>query len=1064
MKKILFSILCLISCFIVSDVNAAQTCEPLSPSREAIASSGSEEIQVDIHIIGESVKQGYFYKQQIGGSWALCLDMGKRSRPSFLYTPTILTESDLVLNEQIQIVRAYEFMKKYSYLDLSYVIAQIAVWMTMEGNAILDKEHLTVPVTSAYCQLFAPTVKDKTTCFPGGESYDLVAYSDPDNDEVDSGELISDMLDDFLSVNASYYIDRLASYNLAIYSSNSYNSQRLVALNKCTEPSPYACPDGSKGNEVTDCVERGEELSACQEQLCPNNSCYVIIPDGYSAECDTNNRGQYSETISSGNCSVGSYVSENGEHEKHINEYCDLFCLESGTQEFPNSVVPAISTGTYVIWPTSSATISSVYGNRYPLKFTGTKECYVELAPNVYNETTNIDTKKAELEADINNSAGRDWTFASGASYENSRTNGGCEVAYSNENGYCKSSFNAKNAAENAYDRYVGSQEYQNAVNEKNRIDVHNREVDICESEKNEEIRVCEAKCTGTTSQIRYCKNKCASDSRNCEPTLSLGRTERDILDEEERLDREKNDAVARYNACVAEKDKCNVYTNNVNKLVEFANKIRECIMPTISCSGSSCELYNFYTNVDLSWSDEEYGTIISDSQLEKTIAYNSTNENFANYGSVGSNQLLTKIKNQTNAIYSYAKQNAVGDSSIIKITMNAEVTYSLPNTPGNLLNNYVVTFPNGNIRPQTELPDGSLPFTTIGYSNLPISLNASPTTTYNLELTNIRYGDSDNPYVPDDYVCHYNVTETPPPYYVCPPDTNYAGRDLFEIMTNEGISYTEAVARYCNITNYACPDGTDLTDCINENGGDYFACYDTYCVSDDHNEYCPSPYQHINLTPCIENGHDYNTCYDMFCTGNLEDPDGYHCINSNGVDGEMDITSCVITKMSQGLSEQDAINACDALVCPIGGLRIIYRTISLENPFPGKNITGNIPDFNDDVDGRYPGSNWNNLELVRNHILTVTRQGRTYDGSNIYQEAEPLYEFILTTSTINAIREYNDQQVGSGGYSDFELDCKNNSTACVSSFVHDSSLSGLVSGVCANAVSTNNFYTCSGD
>ena len=120
---------------------------------------------------------------------------------------------------------------------------------------------------------------------------------------------------------------------------------------------------------------------------------------------------------------------------------------------------------------------------------------------------------------------------------------------------------------------------------------------------------------------------------------------------------------------------------------------------------------------------------------------------------------------------------------------------------------------------------------------------------------------------------------------------------------------------------------------------------------------------------------------------------------------------------------------------------------------------------FNDDVVGRYPGTNWNDQKLVQNHILTVKRTSGTVDGSDIYN-TEPLYRFELNTTTINKIREYNKQRVENGGYADFTLECRiNNAKACVSeNFVHNQDLSGIVGGVCMNSTSKNDFYKCSGD
>lgn len=121
----------------------------------------------------------------------------------------------------------------------------------------------------------------------------------------------------------------------------------------------------------------------------------------------------------------------------------------------------------------------------------------------------------------------------------------------------------------------------------------------------------------------------------------------------------------------------------------------------------------------------------------------------------------------------------------------------------------------------------------------------------------------------------------------------------------------------------------------------------------------------------------------------------------------------------------------------------VIYRTIDLNNPFPGKN-----------GDGRTPGQNWNSLELIENKI-TKTK--------NAYNET-PIYKITLTPETIKQIREYNDNH----DYLDYEnLNCKDDRNACISSFLHETTTGTNttssvveVSGTCSN-ITHNNFYTC---
>ena len=99
------------------------------------------------------------------------------------------------------------------------------------------------------------------------------------------------------------------------------------------------------------------------------------------------------------------------------------------------------------------------------------------------------------------------------------------------------------------------------------------------------------------------------------------------------------------------------------------------------------------------------------------------------------------------------------------------------------------------------------------------------------------------------------------------------------------------------------------------------------------------------------------------------------------------------------------------------GTVNIIYRPISLENPFPG--MQG---------DGRKTGSNWCTLnddkencknnetnENVKNYILN----NRNTEGSSIYNK-EPMYEITLTPALIKKIREYNENT----NYDDYNLYC----------------------------------------
>lgn len=97
-------------------------------------------------------------------------------------------------------------------------------------------------------------------------------------------------------------------------------------------------------------------------------------------------------------------------------------------------------------------------------------------------------------------------------------------------------------------------------------------------------------------------------------------------------------------------------------------------------------------------------------------------------------------------------------------------------------------------------------------------------------------------------------------------------------------------------------------------------------------------------------------------------------------------------------------------------GLNLIYRPISLGEPFPGLN-----------GEGREPGSNWNDTSLIENFIT----KNRGVNGSAIYQKA-PMYQITLTPALIQQIRKYNESTT----YNDFNMDCTAEGKECKSYFI----------------------------
>lgn len=108
---------------------------------------------------------------------------------------------------------------------------------------------------------------------------------------------------------------------------------------------------------------------------------------------------------------------------------------------------------------------------------------------------------------------------------------------------------------------------------------------------------------------------------------------------------------------------------------------------------------------------------------------------------------------------------------------------------------------------------------------------------------------------------------------------------------------------------------------------------------------------------------------------------------------------------------------SCDADDC-VKGTKIIYRPISLTNPFPYTKNEGSYM-------YRGIGANWSK-ELAETYILN----NRNVNDYNVYN-LTPLYTITLTPSDIKEIRQYNKKH----SYNDFNLTCTDGYN-CLSKFL----------------------------
>lgn len=409
--------------------------------------------------------------------------------------------------------------------------------------------------------------------------------------------------------------------------------------------------------------------------------------------------------------------------------------------------------------------------------------------------------------------------------------------------------------------------------------------------------------------------------------------------------------------------------------------------------------------------------------------------------------------------------------------------------------------------------------YTNIGFGNLPISLKAKPNKKYSLTLVNLKIGANatfSKKANSSAYECKYKVTSTPTESCKCPVGTKRAGKSLDKLLANNTYkSCPDAQANECDKTppppddDPYCPVGTkyandeehskkyrkcladhtemyckdehcndpseekycftvggtpkNLTEYVLEHGVSYEEAEEKLCPTtpppppppSDQGYYCPegTKYPNRNITFCLNSGEgNYNQCVEKYC--NKKD-EGYQC-----PDGQ-DISLCVSVRIKNGASENAAINYCKDALCG-KDIRIIYRTIDLDNPFPSKKLNGNLGWTSNTgrKTGRYPGYNWNSEILVKNKILN----NRGTEGDKLYNK-KPLYTIKLSANNIQKIRSYNKNQLkNDDGYSDFTLNCLDNGTKCLSNnFLRNSGNTGgniLTGGTCKNT-GKNTFDTC---
>ncbi len=787
----------------------------------------------------------------------------------------------------------------------------------------------------------------------------------------------------------------------------------------------YVCTDNNgNAHYLSDCGNMDEE--ACKEHFCsepPAPVCRggVLKTIGTPAVCANDNQthvGHYWQELDGSECGN---ASEDGEPTRMIGDgsVAWLYCKEEAYQYYPGGIANPVPVGTHIVWPTSTATLNTIWGNLYSLSYEGIKTCKIKFSPNTKSDENMEETFQAHINNINQTVRGIDYVWE----LENIRTT----LA-------ARGKIDSKGLATEDACAFIGDRAYgDQQLKSQRELEEARAELDKCTTvtntvDQNSEGRNnCKVACANTphtpetyTDCINYCDG--AYPTNNVTTTTSTC-TNNEKSQREALVNKKQNE----LNAINAKINVCKNYINAYNGATEFLNNI----VYAGKTKWDPSDLYSFESDTSMSYNDPEYGTT---HQLKLSgQSFGCEGCDATEYVRQHSDVLKTyTISDLPSRIGLGAQfQQIVRLIEDRPITITATATYSLPDN----LYHYVEKRTN---KPSMSIP--TVDYIKIGYSNLPISSTASVKNPYDLNITVNSLGENgkftelanQNP-----YVCNYSVTNAPTDECVCPEGTKHAGKDL----------YCKIYGSNSSSTTITCADAQILYCDSDET-------FDEVCEDD---KFCPND-RTIKITSCLNNGKSYDYCVSTLCNINED----FHCPHGTYNDG-MNIKPCVFSYMSSGYSKDEAVKICQDTVCPYGGINIIYRTISLRNPFPGKTAGSGVGNTTNKFSldphiGRYPGSNWNSVKLVETQIL----KNRGVEGNAVYQK-DPLYTFILDTNTIKEIRKYNDSRENNEGYADFTLDCDTNGVACISKEFVRNEIYGIQKNesVCGSSQHSD-FYACS--
>ncbi len=991
-------------------------------------------------------RHAYIYQAKLtsktggGSAIAFCLDMGAPATSKDTYVKS--GKATVAMRKAYAYATQYGASSTNNLGKFRYALAQVVIWREIYRQAygnqyMYDLGETLEPIYEAiYCN---------------GKNCVMTQFIDP-KDANQAGYTVTEIRNhnkDFQDKISEWQrFDRTYNGELYVYSSIEHpTNQRFVSKlnipNTCPDDSEkYFCTDISKGQvDITNCVEQNKDkedpIKYCTEQPegCPN----VIEPDPEEPEpvipacnggvlkvvsdpaiCEYDNEtnvGHYWEELDKSECG---YADEDGEPVRPIGDgsVAYLYCKEEAYQYYPGGIANPVPVGTHIVWPTSTATLNTIWGNLYSLSYEGIKTCKIKFSPNTKSDENMEETFQAHINNINQTVRGIDYVWE----LENIRLTA-----------VARGKIDSKGLATEDACAYIGDGAYgDQQLKSQRELEEARAELDKCTTVTNtvdqnyEKRNSCKRECADIPhngdAEYTSCINDCdRNNPPNNVTTTTSTCTNNEKSQREALVNRKQNE----LNAINAKINVCKNYINAYNGATEFLNNI----VYAGKTKWDPSDLYSFESNTSMSYNDPEFRT---------THQLKLSGQSFGCEGC----DATEYVKQHSDVLKTYTVSDMPLRGGLMDkyleivrliderpITITATATYSLPDD----LYHYVEKRTN---KPSMSIP--TVDYIKIGYSNLPISSTASVKNPYDLNIIVDSLG-QDGKFTElanqKPYVCNYSVTNAPTDECVCPEGTKHAGKDL----------YCKIYGSNSSSTTITCADAQILYCDSNET-------FDEVCEDD---KFCPND-RTIKITSCLNNGKTYDYCVDTLCNINED----FHCPSGTYNDG-MDIKPCVFSYMSSGYSKDEAVKICQDTVCPYGGINIIYRTISLRNPFPGKTAGSGVSNTTNKFSldphiGRYPGSNWNSVKLVETQIL----KNRGVEGNAVYQK-DPLYTFILDTNTIKEIRKYNDSRENNDGYADFTLECKDG-VACLSDFIRNP-LYGLQTdkSVCSSS-SHSDFYACS--